>query len=312
MNGPYDVIILGAGPAGLAAAIYTGRARLQTLVLEKGFPGGQILFTEHIENYPGFPDGTTPAELMDRFRRQAEKFGATIEIEEAKALRQEKPSWVVTGDSGDYRARAVIIATGASYRRLGLPNEGKLTGRGVSYCATCDGAFFRDKPIAVVGGGDNALTEAQFLTRFVSKLFLIHRRSEFRAIRILQERVLSNPKIEVLWDTLVETIQGQDKLESLTLRNVRTSDVSELKVEGLFVSIGMVPASGLVKDIVALNEWGEIKVNQEMATSVAGLFAAGDVCDACPKQVITSAGTGVAAALAVDEYLQGLSKAEPA
>jgi len=310
MNGPYDVIILGAGPAGLAAAIYTGRARLQTLVLERGLPGGQILLTEHIENYPGFPDGMAPFDLMDRFRQQAEKFGARIEMEEVQALRREQPFWVVTGDSGEYRARAVIIATGASYRRLGLPQEGKLTGRGISYCATCDGAFFRDKPIAVVGGGDNALTEAQFLTRFVSKLYLLHRRSEFRAIRILQERVLANPKIEVRWDTVVETIRGEDKLESLRLRNVRTGDLSDLKVEGLFISIGMSPASGLVKDIVALNQWGEVKVNQKMATSVPGLFAAGDVCDACPKQVITSAGTGVAAALAVDEYLQGLMDKE--
>jgi thioredoxin reductase (NADPH) len=310
MNGPYDVIILGAGPAGLAAAIYTGRARLQTLVLERGLPGGQILLTEHIENYPGFPDGMAPFDLMVRFRQQAEKFGARIEMEEVQALRQEQPYWVVTGDSGEYRARAVIIATGASYRRLGLAHEGKLTGRGISYCATCDGAFFRDKPIAVVGGGDNALTEAQFLTRFVSKLYLLHRRSEFRAIRILQERVLANPKIEVRWDTVVETILGEDKLESITLRNVRTGDLSDLKVEGLFISIGMSPASGLVKDIVALNQWGEVKVNQKMATSVPGLFAAGDVCDACPKQVITSAGTGVTAALAVDEYLQGLTRTE--
>jgi thioredoxin reductase (NADPH) len=307
---PYDVIILGAGPAGLAAAIYTGRARLQTLVLERGLPGGQILLTEHIENYPGFPDGMAPFDLMVRFRQQAEKFGARIEMEEVQALRREQPYWVVTGDSGEYRARAVIIATGASYRRLGLPHEGKLTGRGISYCATCDGAFFRDKPIAVVGGGDNALTEAQFLTRFVSKLYLLHRRSEFRAIRILQERVLANPKIEVRWDTVVETILGEDKLESLRLRDVRTGDLSDLKVEGLFISIGMSPASGLVKDMVALNQWGEVKVNQKMATSVPGLFAAGDVCDACPKQVITSAGTGVTAALAVDEYLQGLMDKE--
>ena len=308
----YDVIILGAGPAGLAAALYAGRARLQTLVLERGLPGGQILRTEHIENYPGFPEGVTPFDLMDRFRRQAEKFGAKIETEEVKALRRETPYWVLTGDSSEYRAKAVIIATGGSYRRLGLPQEGRLTGRGVSYCATCDGAFFRDKPIAVVGGGDNALTEAQFLTRFVSKLHLIHRRNEFRAIRILQERVLANPKIEVLWDTVVEAIQGQDILESLTLRNVKTDAVSELKVEGLFISIGMSPASGLVKDIVALNQWGEVKVNQKMATSAPGLFAAGDVCDSCPKQVATSAGTGVAAALAVDEYLQGLTGTEQA
>jgi len=312
MNGPYDVIILGAGPAGLAAALYAGRARLQTLVLEKGLPGGQILRTEHIENYPGFPEGVTPFDLMDRFRRQAEKFGAKIETDEVKALRREKPYWVLVGDSSEYRAKAVIIATGGSYRRLGLPQEGRLTGRGISYCATCDGAFFRDKPIAVVGGGDNALTEALFLTRFVSKLHLIHRRDEFRAVRILQERVLADPKIEVFKDTVVEAIQGQSLLESLTVRNIKTGAVIELKVEGLFISIGIVPASALVKDIVTLNEWGEIKVNQKMATTAPGIFAAGDVCDSCPKQVATSAGTGVAAALAADEYLQGLTRTEPA
>jgi thioredoxin reductase (NADPH) len=312
MNGPYDVIILGAGPAGLAAALYAGRARLQTLVLEKGLPGGQILRTEHIENYPGFPDGVTPFDLMDRFRRQAEKFGVKIETDEVKALRGERPYWVLSGDSSEYKAKAVIIATGGSYRRLDLPNEARLTGRGISYCATCDGAFFRDKTIAVVGGGDNALTEALFLTRFVSKLYLIHRRDEFRAIRILQERVLANPKVEVLWETVVEAIQGQDLLEALTVRNVKTGAARELKVEGLFVSIGIIPASALVKDLVALNKWGEIKVNQKMATTAPGLFAAGDVCDACPKQVITSAGTGVTAALSVDAYLQDLAGAERA
>lgn len=306
MKGPYDVIIVGAGPAGLAAALYTGRARLQTLVLEKGLPGGQILRTEHVENYPGFPEGVTPFDLIDRFRKQAEKFGAKIERDEVKSLRSESPDWVLAGENSEYRAKTVIIATGGNYRHLGLLHEGKLTGRGISYCATCDGAFFRDVPIAVVGGGDNALTEAQFLTRFVSKLYLIHRRNEFRAIRILQERVLANPKIEVLWDTVVEAVRGENKLESIALRNVRTGAVSEMKVDGLFISIGIIPASDVVKDVVALNPWGEIKVNQKMATSAPGIFAAGDVCDACPKQVITSAGTGVAAALAVDEYLQGL------
>jgi len=306
MNGSYDVIIVGAGPAGLAAGLYTGRARLQTLVLEKGLPGGQILRTEHVENYPGFPEGVAPFDLMDRFRKQAEKFGAKIERDEVKAVRREDPHWVLVGENAEYRAKAVIIATGGNYRRLGLPQEGKLTGRGISYCATCDGAFFRDVPIAVVGGGDNALTEVQFLTRFVSKLTLIHRRGEFRAIRILQERVLSNPKVEVLWNTVVEAVRGENKLESIALRNVQSGALSDLKVDGLFISIGVLPASDVVKGIVALNPWGEIKVDQKMATSAPGIFAAGDVCDACPKQVITSAGTGVAAALAVDDYLQGL------
>jgi thioredoxin reductase (NADPH) len=305
MSGPRDVVIIGAGPAGLAAALYAGRGMLKTLVLEKGIHGGQILLTDWIENYPGFPEGAAPFDLMDRFRKHAEKFGAEFAADEAKALREEPPFWVVEAGDGTYRTKAVILATGASYRRLGLPGEGRLTGKGVSFCATCDGAFFRDMPIAVVGGGDNALTEAQFLTKFASKLTLIHRRDQFRAIKILQDRVLRNPKIEVLWDSVVEEIRGEDKLEGVTVRNVKTGARAPLEVEGLFVSIGMIPASGLVKDIAALNDWGEVKVDLKMATSRPGLFACGDVSDACPKQVATAAGTGVAAALAVNDYLEG-------
>ncbi len=312
MNAPYDVIIIGAGPAGLAAGLYAGRGRLETLILEKGIPGGQILLTDWIENYPGFLDGTAPFDLMERFRKQAEKFGAKFETDEVKALREEPRFWVVDADSASYRTKAVIIATGAAYRRLGVQGEGRLTGKGVSFCATCDGAFFRDRDIAVVGGGDNALTEAQFLTKFASRLFLIHRRDRFRAIKILQERVLKNPKIEVLWDTIVNEIHGEDKLEGLTVRNVKTGALSPLKVEGLFVSVGMIPSSGLVRGLVALNDWGEIKVDQKMATSRPGLFACGDVCDACPKQVATAAGTGVAAALSVNDYLEGWGEAEKA
>lgn len=310
MSEPYDVVIIGAGPAGLAAALYAGRGRLKTLVLEKGIAGGQVLLTDWIENYPGFPDGAAPFDLMDRFRKQAEKFGAKFETDEMKSLREEKPWWVIDTEGGSYKAKAVILATGAAYRRLGLPGEGRLTGKGVSFCATCDGAFFKDREIAVVGGGDNALTEAQFLTKFASKLHLIHRRDEFRAIKILQERVLNNPKIEVLWDTVVEEIRGEDRLEGLTVRNVKTGALSPLKVDGLFVSIGMIPASGFVRDLVALNDWGEVKVDQKMATSRPGIFACGDVCDACPKQVITAAGTGVAAALAVNDYLEGWGEAK--
>jgi len=306
MSEVHDVLILGAGPAGMAAGIYTGRARLDTLILEKALPGGQILMTDLIENYPGFPEGVAPMELMEGFRKQAERFGARIETDEARSLRRENDLWVATGESAEYRARAIIVATGSAYKRLGLDNEGRLIGRGVSYCATCDGAFFRDVPIAVVGGGDNALTEAVFLTKFASRVYLIHRRDAFRAVKILQERVASNPKIEVLWNTVIRGIRGEDRLGALDLENTRTGAASEVKVDGLFVSIGMIPSTGFLKDLVRFNEWGQVKVNASMEAGPPGLFAAGDCCDACAQQVATAVGTGVAAALAADAYLQGL------
>lgn len=302
-TGDYDVVVIGAGPAGLAASLYTGRARLRTLVVEKGIPGGQILLTDWVENFPGFPEGVAPFELIENFKKQALKFGATIETDEARAIRKDGEGWVVVGMNGEYRTRAVIIATGASYRKLGLPGEERLTGRGISYCATCDGAFFRDRDVAVVGGGDNALTEAIFLTRFCRKLYLIHRRDRFRAIKILQERVFSNPKIEVLWNSVVEAVEGETHLERVIVRDVKENRSYPLPVDGLFVSIGMKPHTDFVKGLVELNEWGEIKVDQKMATSQPGIFAAGDVAEACPKQVATAVGTGVAAALAANDYL---------
>ena len=306
MSDAYDVLILGAGPAGMAAAVYTGRARLNTLLLEKAVPGGQILMTDLVENYPGFPEGVVPMQLMEHFRKHAEKFGAKIETDEVRALRRENDRWVVSGESKEYRAPAVIVATGSVYKQLGLANEVRLIGRGVSYCATCDGAFFRDVPIAVVGGGDNALTEALFLTKFASKVYLIHRRDKFRAVKILCERVAANHKVEVLWDTVIQAIHGDSKLEVLAVENIRTGATSKVEVEGLFVSIGMTPSTDFLKDLVHLNEWGQVKVNQSMETGQPGLYAAGDCCDACPQQMATAVGTGVVAALAVDAYLQGL------
>jgi thioredoxin reductase (NADPH) len=308
MNGgaAYDVVIIGAGPAGLAAAVYTGRGRFPTVVLEKAIPGGQILLTDWVENYPGFPDGIAPFDLMENFRKQAERFGALIETDEAKAIQREEEGWVVTGQNKEYRGKAVIIASGAAYRKLGIPNEARLTGKGVSYCATCDGPFFRDAVVAVVGGGDNALTEAVMLTKFCRKLYLIHRREQFRAIKILQERVLANPKIEVLWNCIVETAEGENNLERAILRNVKEDRTFPLPLDGLFISIGMDPHTEFVRGMVELNEWGEIKVDSRMATSQPGIYAAGDVADACPKQVATAVGSGVNAALSVNEYLESL------
>ena len=303
MSETYDVIIIGAGPAGLSAAIYTGRARLNALILEKGMPGGQILLTDLIENYPGFPDGAVPFELMDNFRKQAERFGAKIEMDEVKKIQEKDGLWHVMGNKGEYPARSVIVATGSNYRKLGVENEERLTGRGVSYCATCDGAFFKDKEIAVVGGGDWALTEALFLTKFCKTIKVIHRRDELRGEKILQERVLANEKIEVIWDSVIEEISGSERLESLNLRNVKTEKKSELRTDGLFIAIGMIPNTKFVEGFVELDEQDQIKVKKDMTTSQPGIYAAGDVTDACPDQMATAVGSGVIAAIAVDEYL---------
>lgn len=303
MSEVLDVIVIGAGPAGLAAAVYTGRARLATLVLEKGMPGGQILLAEVVENYPGFPDGAIPFQLMDNFRKHAEKFGAKMKVDEARKIQKKDDLWFVSGGKGEYYGRAVIIATGSNYQKLRIPGEARLTGRGVSYCATCDGAFFKEQNVAVVGGGDNALTEALFLTKFCRSVKIIHRRSKLRAAKILQERVLSNQKIGLIWNSVVEEIMGENRVESIVLRNVKDNTRSAMKTGGLFVSIGMVPNSAFVKGLVELDEGGKIKVSQNMATSQPGIFAAGDVTDSCPEQMATAVGTGVAAALAVDEYL---------
>jgi len=307
MNELLDVVILGAGPAGLAAAIYTGRARLQTLVLEKGLPGGQILTTDWVENYPGFPDGVAPFDLMADFRRQAEKFGARIEADEALKLKRHDSFWKVVGGQSEYVTRSVIIATGANYRKLGVDGEIRLTGKGVSYCATCDAAFFRDKDITVVGGGDNALKEALFLAKFGKTLKIIHRRDKLRGEKILQERIFAHDKIEVIWDTIIERIKGEGKLESLQLKNVKDGSRKDLKADGLFVSVGMVPNSDFVRGLIDCDEWGQIKVDSKMHTSQKGVFAAGDVTNACPEQIATAVGTGVSGAMALTDYLEALA-----
>jgi thioredoxin reductase (NADPH) len=303
MGGSWDVVIVGAGPAGLAAAIYTGRARRSTLVLEKGLPGGQILVTDWVENFPGFPDGITPFELMRDFHKHAEKFGARIETDEIEKISGSEGAWVLRGSEDEYTARSVIIAPGSAYRRLGLENEARLTGRGVSYCATCDGAFFAGRDIAMVGGGDNALKEALFLTKYCRKVTIIHRRDRFRGERIYQERVVTNEKIQILRDTVVEAINGGDKIESLDLRNMKIDSKLHLPVDGLFISIGTEPQTAFVRGFLDLNEWGQVKVKPNMESSAPGIFAAGDVSDACPKQIATAVGTGVHAALSVEEYL---------
>ncbi len=307
MSEQNDVVIIGAGPAGLAAALYTGRARLRTVVLEKAIPGGQILLTDWIENYPGYPDGVAPFDLMESFRKQAERFGARIVTDEAAGIDRaaEGDGWIVRGREERYPARAVIIATGAQYRRMGLESEGRLVGRGVSYCATCDGAFFRDRDIAVVGGGDTALMEAVFLTTFARKVYVVHRRDQLRGTKILQERCFANPKIEMIWSSVVAEVLGNETVEGLRVRNVKDGTLRDVPLEGVFVSIGMDPTSEAVRGLVKLNEWGEIVVDERMATSEKGIYAAGDVVDAAPHQVATAVGTGVTAAIHVGEYLSG-------
>lgn len=304
MSEIYDVVIIGAGPGGLSAGIYTGRGRLNTLILEKGIPGGQILLTDFVENYPGFPDGVVPFELMERFRLQAEKFGAKIIQDEVERIEKKDDLWNVVAGQGEYKTRTVIIATGSTHRKLGLENEGKYLGRGISYCATCDGAFFKEKDLAVVGGGDWALTEALFLTKFCRSLKLIHRRDKFRGEQILQERVFENEKIAVVWNSIVTRISGSATLESLTLQNVKTQETSEIKVQGFFISVGLDPNSKFVEKLLELNEWREIIVQKNMATSQPGIFAAGDVCDACPEQMATAVGTAVAAAIGIEALLR--------
>lgn len=302
----FDVIIIGAGPAGLSSAIYTGRAKLNTLVLEKSMPGGQILMTDWVENYPGFPEGVAPFPLVEGFRKQAEKFGAEIETAEVNRVDKQDNHWQIVCGEKKYLTQALIIATGSNYRKLEVPGEKELTGRGVSYCATCDGAFFRDKTVGVAGGGSLALTEAVFLTKFAREVKLIHRRAQFRGEKILQDRATRNDKISFVLDTIIEKINGGEKLASLTIKNVKTNKVSELRLDGIFISVGMNPNTGFLNSLLDLNEKGEIAVTKGMATSKPGIYAAGDVTDACSKQVATAVGSGVEAAIAADEYIENM------
>jgi thioredoxin reductase (NADPH) len=302
-----DVVIVGAGPAGMAAGIYAGRARYETVLFDKGIPGGQILLTDWVENYPGFHEGIVPVQLIENFRKQLEKFGAQIKMAEVKKIHRHKEAWKIVAGEEEHTSRSVILAPGSSYKKLGIEGESKLTGKGVSYCATCDAPFFREKDVGVVGGGDNALTEAIFLTKFCRKVYIIHRRDQFRGEKILHERALENPVIEVLWDTVVEKISGEMKLESVQIMNVKTKSVSDLKLDGLFIAVGMIPNTSFIQGLVKIDETGQIKVGKQMNTSQPGIFAAGDVTDACPSQMATAVGSGVVAALAVTDYLTGLT-----
>ncbi len=301
-----SVIIIGAGPAGLSAALYAARAELSPLVFTGMQLGGQAALTHTIENYPGFPEGVSGPGLGELFQKQAERFGARIEYDSVASVDLSKKPFRVKTYGREYQAKALIIASGADPVKLNIPGEKDLTGKGVSYCATCDGWFFKDKTVAVVGGGDSALEEALFLTRYASKVTVIHRRDQLRAGALLQTRASENPKIEFLMESVVKEIAGAEKVTHLVIENVKSKDLSDLPVEGIFIFIGHTPNTGMYAGQLDLDERGFIKADLKMRTSVDGVFACGEVADAEYKQVVTSAGMGAAAAIQASRYLEQL------
>jgi thioredoxin reductase (NADPH) len=300
----YDVVIIGGGPAGLTAGLYASRARLKALLLEGMMVGGQMVTTDIIENYPGFSQ-ITGAELSALMDEQAKRFGLRVETGEVIGLEVIEDQKLAKTAGGEYRGQAVIICTGAEYRKLGIPGEGEFTGRGVSYCATCDGAFFQDSKIVVVGGGDSALTEALFLTKFAKEITIIHRRDALRATKIYQERAFASPKIDFLWDSVVEEIKGNQTVENVLVKNVKSGEVTEVSTEGVFMFIGIEPKTAFLKDVVALDESGYIIADENnLETSVEGIFAAGDARKKLLRQVATAVGDGATAAFAAEKYLE--------
>ncbi len=299
----YDVLIIGGGPAGLTAGIYTSRARLTSLLIERALIGGQIINADHVENYPGFPEGISGFDLGKLMHEQATRFGLKSITAEAIGLEDNGKQKVVKTSEGDFTARAVIIAGGSARTKLGVPGEEKFTGRGVSYCAICDGAFFKDKPVAVAGGGDAAITEAIHLARFASGVTVIHRRSELRATRIMQERAFAEPKIHFLWNTVAEAIEGGDFVSSLRLRNLTTGEPSRLDVSGIFVSIGFKPNTDYLKGILPLDATGAIITDARLETAVHGIFAVGDIRHNSGRQVVAAAGDGALAAINAEKFI---------
>ncbi|MGD9116011.1 MAG: thioredoxin-disulfide reductase [Dehalococcoidia bacterium] len=299
----YDVIIIGGGPAGLTAGLYTARAGLKSLLIERGAYGGQIVNAPLVENYPGFPDGVPGIELGALMQKQAAKYGLETLTGDVSALEAGKTHKIKAGDKS-LEAGAVIIATGSEYRKLGVPGEETLVGHGVSYCATCDGFFFRQKEVAVVGGGDAAITDAIELVQHASKVYVIHRRDQLRAGKVLEKRAKDQPKVEFVWDSVVEEVVGGEVVKALKLRNVKTDKISTLVVDGVFVAVGLEPNSQQFANTMKLTKNGNIVTDGDMATSAAGIFAAGDVRRASARQVATAVGDGAAAALAAFAYLR--------
>lgn len=299
-----NLIIIGSGPAGLSAAIYAARANLSPLVLTGQEIGGQIALTDQVENYPGFPEGITGPELVEVMQKQAKKFGARVGIDVVEKVElKTHPFRLETQNGATYKAKALIVATGASPRRLGVPGERELTGRGVSYCATCDGFFFRNKEIAVVGGGDSALQEGLFLTRFASQVHIIHRRDQLRAQPILQDRARENPRIDFVWNSVVKEIKGNGAVQKLVVENTGTGAQSELPAQGIFVYIGHIPNTDLFKGQLDMNEEGYLNVDARLHTNVPGVFAAGESHDHIFRQAVVSAGYGTMAEMEAEKFL---------
>ena len=298
------VIIIGSGPAGLTAAIYAARAGLDPLMIEGMEAGGQLMLTTDVENYPGFPDGVMGPEMMELFRKQAERFGTRIVRSDVSRVDfSERPFKIWIGDEL-HETQAVIVSTGASARWTGVPGEEKLRGHGVSACATCDGFFFRDREIVVVGGGDSAMEEALFLTKFASKVTIVHRRDEFRASKIMADRALAHDKIDVRWNSVVDEVLGEDSVTGVTLRNVESGDTEEFATDGVFVAIGHTPNTAVFGGQLSLNEKGYLETFENTATSIPGVFGAGDVVDFTYRQAITAAGMGCAAAIDAERWLE--------
>lgn len=300
MNRDYDVIIVGGGPAALSAAIYTCRALLKTVILEKKYLGGQLIGTELIENYPGFPDVITGVDLTQRMEAQAKRFGAEIRYEEVLKLGVEDNSKIVTTDSDTYASHIVILASGAEPRKLDVPGEKELYGKGVSYCATCDGAFYKGKDVVVVGGGDSAITEGIFLTKYAKTVQIIHRRDQFRATKIYLDDAFSNPKIRMILNTVVENIRGKESVEGVVARNVLTNEKNDIPCQGIFIFIGSVPSTNFLGNLLCVDAGCHIETNIHMETAIEGIYAVGDIRKNSYRQIATAVGEGVTAAIAAE------------
>ncbi len=305
------MVILGSGPAGLSAALYAARANLEPIILTGMELGGQVSLTNTIENYPGFPDGVGGQELVDLFQKQAEKFGAHIEYDTATEVAlSERPFWIKTYNA-EYRADTLVIATGAQATHLDVPGETELTGRGVSYCATCDGWFFKDKDVVVVGGGDSALEESLFLTRYAKSITIIHRRDNLRAGVILQQRALNHPKLKFVWDSVITEIVGEEAVRKVKIMNLKTKEMNELATDGVFIFIGHIPSTQIFAESLELDEHGYIKTDHRCTTNVPGVYVAGEAGDPDFRQVVTSAGMGAAAAMQAIRFLEKNEESQP-